>query len=86
MPGELTEGCGDRKMMEERPLRVPHACSEKGTRTVPLSWNTVLAGDSPDAYNEVARPNRVTPQMVDLALTSGHLALPPHSVTILEVE
>jgi alpha-L-arabinofuranosidase len=47
---------------------------------------TVLAGDSPEAYNGVERPNRVAPQITELAVTGGQVALPPHSVTILEVE
>ncbi len=47
---------------------------------------TLLAGDSPEAYNDIERPNRVAPQIVELSFTGGHAALPPHSVTILEVE
>ncbi len=47
---------------------------------------TVLAGDSPDAYNDIDAPNRVTPQTTSLSFVDGSVALPPHSVTILEVE
>jgi alpha-L-arabinofuranosidase len=47
---------------------------------------TVLAGDSPDAYNDIDAPNRVTPQTTNLLFVGGSVALPPHSVTVLEVE
>ena len=47
---------------------------------------TVLAGDSPDAYNDVGQPNRVIPQTTEVSFTDGHTALPPHSLTILEVD
>jgi alpha-L-arabinofuranosidase len=47
---------------------------------------TILAGDSPGAYNDLERPNRVRPQTVDLVLTGGQAALAPHSITILEIE
>jgi alpha-L-arabinofuranosidase len=45
---------------------------------------TTLSGDSPDAYNDVARPNRVSPQTQALALSNGHIELPPHSVAIAQ--
>ena len=44
---------------------------------------SLLAGDSPDAYNDVTMPNRVTPQELDLVFTDGLVSLPPHSVTIM---
>ena len=47
---------------------------------------TVLAGDSPDAFNDVDAPDRVTPQRTTLSFEGGSVALPPHSVTILEVD
>ena len=47
---------------------------------------TVLAGDSPDAYNDVDRPQRVVPQTLDVSFTDGQTELPPHSLTIVEVE
>ena len=46
---------------------------------------TQLAGDSPDAYNDIARPDRVVPQRVELTVADGQVVLPPHSVTILEI-
>ncbi len=50
----------------------------KGTYTA-----TVLSGDSPDAYNDIANPTRVTPQTVELDCAHGIVSLPPHSVTML---
>ncbi|MCE5279173.1 MAG: alpha-L-arabinofuranosidase C-terminal domain-containing protein [Planctomycetaceae bacterium] len=44
---------------------------------------TVLSGDSPDAYNDIDAPNRVTPQKTRLAFENGSVALSPHSVTIV---
>ncbi len=46
---------------------------------------TVLSGDSPDAYNDIAGPDRVVPQAVELACVDGAVCLPPHSVTILSL-
>ncbi len=45
---------------------------------------TTLSGDSPDAYNDIARPERVTPQTREIALENAPLELPPHSVSILQ--
>lgn len=46
---------------------------------------TVLSGDSPDAFNDVERPDRVIPRRSQLEFRHGGVALPPHSVTILEL-
>jgi alpha-N-arabinofuranosidase len=45
---------------------------------------TTLVGDSTDACNDVAHPNRVVPEKHELPLGIGTLELPPHSVSILE--
>ena len=45
----------------------------------------VLAGDSPDAFNDIENPNRVTPQKTTLTFTKGAVNLPPHSLTIVKV-
>lgn len=45
---------------------------------------TILSGDSPDAYNDVAHPNRVVPQTVQLAAGALSLELPPHSIAVVE--
>ena len=48
-------------------------------------WATVLSGDAPEAFNDVDRPERVLPRRAELALQDGAVALPPHSLTILEM-
>ena len=45
----------------------------------------VLAGDSPDAYNDRERPDRVAPQRMRLACKKGVVSLAPHSLTIVKV-
>ena len=45
----------------------------------------VLAGDSPDAYNDIEFPERVTPQSVEFTCSDGMVLLPAHSVTLLKV-
>jgi alpha-N-arabinofuranosidase len=47
---------------------------------------TVLVGDSPDACNDVDRPERVVPQNAELRFSNGDARLLPHSITILEVD
>jgi alpha-N-arabinofuranosidase len=46
---------------------------------------TLLAGDSPDAYNDVDSPNRVAPIEQPLNFREGATRLPPHSLTIVQV-
>ena len=46
---------------------------------------TVLSGPSPEAYNDIEHPDRVVPQKVDLDFDKGVVALPPHSLTLLDV-
>jgi len=45
----------------------------------------VLAGDSPDSYNDIENPNRVVPKKTKLTFTKGRVNLPPHSLTIIKV-
>ena len=45
----------------------------------------VLTGDSPEAFNDIEHPNRVTPQKTTLTFSKGAVNLPPHSLTILKV-
>ena len=45
----------------------------------------VLAGDSPEAFNDIENPNRVTPQKTTLTFIKGAVNLPPHSLTIVKV-
>ncbi len=44
---------------------------------------TILAGDSPDAFNDVEHPNRVVPAKTRLTFEKGVVKLPPHSLTIV---
>ena len=44
---------------------------------------TILAGDSPNAHNDIARPDRVVPEKTELTFKNGTVDLPPHSLTIL---
>ena len=46
---------------------------------------TVLAGGSPDAFNDVDQPDRVIPEQTELRFSDGAAPLPPHSISIVEV-
>ncbi|MBR4172722.1 MAG: alpha-N-arabinofuranosidase [Kiritimatiellae bacterium] len=47
---------------------------------------TVLAGDSPDAYNDIGNENRVVPKQVSLPVSNGKVKLPPHSLSCIRLE
>ncbi len=47
---------------------------------------TVLAGDSPEAYNDVEHPHRVVPKRGKVAFVRGVVNLPPHSLTIVQID
>jgi hypothetical protein len=47
---------------------------------------TTLVGDSPDAFNDVEKPQRVLPVQTALRFNGGVTYLPPHSVTIVQIE
>jgi alpha-N-arabinofuranosidase len=44
---------------------------------------TVLAGDSPDAYNDIEHPDRVKPEEMTILFKDGIVKLPPHSLMIV---
>ena len=46
---------------------------------------TVLAGDSPEAFNDIEHPDRVVPQSRALAFRDNTVSLPPHSLTIVAI-
>ena len=46
---------------------------------------TMLNSDSPDAYNDIDQPERVSPQQIQMEFQNGTATLPPHSVIILEL-
>ena len=47
---------------------------------------TLLAGDSPDAFNDVEDAQRVSPVQTELKFNAGVASLPPHSVTIVQID
>jgi alpha-L-arabinofuranosidase len=56
-----------------------------GTRVHGELDAVVLSGDGPDAFNDVDRPDRVTPERRTLAFRAGEVAIPPHTVAIVKV-
>jgi alpha-N-arabinofuranosidase len=63
------------------------ACTVK-MKDTPLDGTyeaTILAGDSPDAFNDVGQPDRVVPQKMQLTFKNGVTHLPPHSLTIVRI-
>ena len=46
---------------------------------------TILAGDSPEACNDVEHPARVAGERKKVAFTQGVVDLPPHSLTIVRI-
>ncbi len=45
----------------------------------------VLSGDSTDAYNDVARPNRVVPQTLPITGDGTIVELPPHAIAVVQM-
>ena len=58
--------------MKDRPLEGRHGA-------------LILAGDSPDADNDIEHPDRVVPQTTTLTFTRGTVRLPPHSLVIVKL-
>ncbi len=50
----------------------------------PVAKISLLSGDAPEAYNDVAHPARVTPEQRQLRSGTESIELPPHSVSIVE--
>ncbi len=44
-----------------------------------------LAGDSPEAFNDIDHPDRVAPVRTTLTAVRGVVELPPHSLTVMKV-
>jgi len=63
------------------------ACTVKlGERALDGTWSaTTLAGDSPEAFNDIEHPDRVVPTKTQLKFNHGLVTLPPHSLTIVKV-
>lgn len=47
---------------------------------------SVLAGDSPEAYNDVRNPGRVTPERRLMRFREGVVTLPPHSLSMVQID
>jgi len=45
----------------------------------------ILAGDTPDSFNDIDHPDRVRPEKKTLTFRQGQVHLPPHSLTIVKV-
>lgn len=63
----------------------PAACTVRmGDRLLDGEFDaTVLAGDSPDAFNDVEHPERVMPEKRKAQFSKGAINLPPHSLTVV---
>jgi alpha-N-arabinofuranosidase len=73
-------------LVNRHPSR-PLACTVR-FKQQPLAGTysaVVLAGDSPEAFNDIEHPNRVVPEKKQFTVKQGVLELPPHSLTILHV-
>jgi len=47
---------------------------------------TILSGDSPDAFNNVSRPERVVPQSAPVKASTEYIEQPAHSVAIVQFQ
>jgi alpha-N-arabinofuranosidase len=47
---------------------------------------SVLTSDSPDSYNDIEHPDRVSPRDVEMVFKKGITRLPPHSLIIVHVK
>jgi alpha-N-arabinofuranosidase len=45
----------------------------------------ILAGDSPEVFNDIEHPDRVVPQTKLLVSKKGVISLPAHSLTIVKI-
>jgi alpha-N-arabinofuranosidase len=46
---------------------------------------TILSGDSTEAFNDIANPNRVIPQERKVKIKNGKVTIPAHSLVILPI-
>ncbi len=65
----------------------PVACKlNMKNKTLEGSYTAVaLTSDSPEAYNDINFPDRVTPEQTTVNFTKGVTYLPPHSLLIIKV-
>tara|TARA_Y100001968_G_C19184886_1_gene632279 strand:- start:249 stop:743 length:495 start_codon:yes stop_codon:yes gene_type:complete len=45
----------------------------------------ILTAESTDSYNDIENPNRVTPKEIELKFKNGIVQLPPHSLSIINI-
>jgi alpha-L-arabinofuranosidase len=75
--------------LAQRHLSDPVACRVAYAGSVVASASaTLLAGDSPSAFNDAAHPTRVEPASAPVEVVDGgaRLELPPHSIALVELE
>ncbi|MEC9093194.1 MAG: alpha-L-arabinofuranosidase C-terminal domain-containing protein [Planctomycetota bacterium] len=71
-------------MMNRHPSKKVNCTLKMAESLVDGSYRaTVLTGQSPDAYNAIGHPNRVTPKKMMLTFKNGITSLPPHSLVIV---
>ena len=46
---------------------------------------TLLTAESPDTYNDIEHPDRITPKRVECVFKDGVVSLPPHSLMIVQI-
>ncbi len=73
-------------MMNRHPSDEVTCTLQLGDRLVDGTFQaTLLTGASPDAYNDIQHPDRVTPAVTEVTFKAGAVRLPPHSLCIVEV-
>jgi alpha-N-arabinofuranosidase len=69
------------------PERAAEVKLDLGNRALDGSYPAiVLSGDGPDAYNDIDRPDRVTPESLEVTMRRGRVTVPAHSLIILSVK
>ncbi|MEO6732224.1 MAG: alpha-L-arabinofuranosidase C-terminal domain-containing protein [Ferruginibacter sp.] len=46
---------------------------------------TILSGDSPDAFNDIEKPDRVIPYTTQMVIKEGRIIIPAHSLVIINI-
>jgi alpha-N-arabinofuranosidase len=73
-------------LVNRDPLATVACTVNLGSRPLDGTFDaTILAGDSPEAFNDVEHPNRVVPEKVQLKFNQGVVKLPPHSLSIIHI-
>ncbi len=62
-------------------------CTLKMNDTLPdgTCKATLVTGDSPESFNDIAHPDRGARRKIKLTFCNGATTLPPHSLTIVEL-